>query len=124
MNVLKALPGETYGVKLALTLRILGAALVKLPCLELLSAQKMKAEGFLSPAVAQPLVLVGKRPKQKTQLGRVGAHMKGLAKHGCIGSAFGRQRSEQSDLSGSAQGIKELGPIARRPLGPKGFGNH
>jgi hypothetical protein len=122
--VLKGLPVKADGVQLALTLRILGAALVKLPCLELLSAQKMKAEGFLRPAVAQPLVLVGKRPKQKTQLGRVGAHMKGLAKHGCIGNAFGRQRSEQSDLSGSAQGIKELGPVAWRPLGPKGFGNH
>jgi hypothetical protein len=59
MNVLKGLPGETYGVELALTLRILGAALVKLPCLVLLSAQKMKAEGFLRPAVPQPLVLVG-----------------------------------------------------------------
>jgi hypothetical protein len=100
--VLKGLPVKADGVQLALTLRILGAALVKLPCLELLSAQKMKAEGFLRPAVAQPLVLVGQGPKQKTQLGRVGAHMKGLAKHGCIGNAFGRQRSEQSDLSGSA----------------------
>jgi hypothetical protein len=57
--VLKGLPVKADGVELALTLRILGAALVKLPCLELLSAQKMKAEGFLRSAVAQPLVLVG-----------------------------------------------------------------
>ena len=84
----------------------------------------MKAKGLLRPAVPQPLMLVRKRPKQKTQLGRVGADVKGLTKHGRIGNAIVRERSEQSDLSGSAQGIKELGPIARRPLGPKGFGNH
>ena len=66
MNALKGLPGKADGVELALALGILGAALVKLPCLELLAAQEVKTKGFLLPAVAQPLMLVGKRPKQKT----------------------------------------------------------
>lgn len=37
-NALKGLPGKADGVELALALGILGAALVKLPCLELLTA--------------------------------------------------------------------------------------
>ena len=97
---------------------------MKLPRLERLAAQEVKAKGLLLPAVAQPLMLVGQRPKQKAKLGRIGAHVKGLAKYGRVGNAFGRERSEQADLSGPAQGIKKLGPIARCPMGPNGLGNH